>query len=405
MAIDFELTPELQQIKATSRELAKDFATRAGQHDAERSAPVENYEKLRDAGFYGLTIPKDYGGKGAGMLGYVVAIEELAQGCPATALSWNMHASATAGIIEHPDVPENMKRHVAELAINQGKLMCTSVSEPASSSLIAQSYTPSLQAVKVNGGHRLNGKKAFASMFESSDYVYLYAHPAEDSNPQASIGFLAPTKADGIVVQDVWDTLGMRATRSNTVKYKEAFVPDELVLHKTDAFLNSFIIQGANWSFGSFAAVYYGVGLGALKWARELLTTRNAKGYSQPMAYHPSIRRRLGEMYADMEAARLSIYHAAWYSDTHGPSRETFANFLRAKYIIGQSVSRTIRNASIACGVHGLMKTMPFERILRDATTAPIMPPNEDACLDQIGLLDSGLNPAEAMPFLRPASL
>lgn len=338
---------------------------------------------------------------GAGMLGYVVAVEQLAQGCPSTALSWNMHVSATAGIIEHPDVPEEKKRRVATLAVNERELMCTSVSEPASSSLIAQSYTPSLNAKKVVGGYLLNGKKAFVSMFESSDYVYLYAHPEGDSNLQASIGFLVPTKQKDIIVHDVWDTLGMRATRSNTVEFKNAFVPDDMVLHKTDAFLDSFIIQGANWSFGSFAAVYYGVGMGALNWAKKLLTTRKPKGYAQPMGYHPMIHRRLGEMFADMESARNATYYAAWYSDTYGPGKQTFSNFLKAKYIVGQSVSRTLRNASIACGIHGLMKEHPFERILRDGITAPIMPPNEDACLENIGLIEAGLDPREVTPFLK----
>lgn len=330
MAFNFELSTELKRIQEIFRKLAEDFATRAAKYDAERSAPTENYEKLRESGLYGLTIPKEYGGMGAGMLGYVVAAEQLAQGCPSTTLAWNMHVSATAGMIEHPDVPEEMKRLVATLAIDEGKLMCTSVSEPASSSLIAQSYTPSLNAKKVDGGYLLNGKKAFASMFESSDYVYLYAHPEEDPNPQATIGFLVPTKLEGITVHDVWDTLEMRATRSNTVEYKNVFVPDDMVLHKTDTFLDSFIIQGANWSFGSFAAVYYGVGMGALNWAKKLLTTRKPKGYAQPMGYHPRIRRRLGEMFADMEAARHDIYYAAWYSDTYGPGARTFSHFLKA---------------------------------------------------------------------------
>jgi alkylation response protein AidB-like acyl-CoA dehydrogenase len=74
---------------------------------------------------------------------------------------------------------------------------------------------------------------------------------------------------------------------------------------------------------------------------------------------------------------------------------------MKAKYIIGQSVSRTLRNASIACGIHGLMKDHPFERILRDGITAPIMPPNEDACLENIGLIEAGLDPREVTPFLK----
>jgi alkylation response protein AidB-like acyl-CoA dehydrogenase len=60
--------------------------------------------------------------------------------------------------------------------------------------------------------------------------------------------------------------------------------------------------------------------MGALNWAKMLLTTRKPKGYAQPMGYHPMIRRRLGEMFADMEAARNAIYYAAWYSDTYGSS-------------------------------------------------------------------------------------
>jgi alkylation response protein AidB-like acyl-CoA dehydrogenase len=113
------------------------------------------------------------------------------------------------------------------------------------------------------------------------------------------------------------------------------------------------------------------------------------------------IRRRLGEMFSDMDVARHAIYYAAWYSDTYGPGAQTFSHFLKAKYIIGRSVSRTLRNASIACGIHGLMKDHPFERILRDGTTASIMPPNEDACLENIGLIEAGLDPKEVTPFLK----
>jgi len=401
--MEFRFTDEQQRVIDLCKELAKDFRTRAAEHDRDRSAPEENYAILREKGLFGIAIPKEYGGLGIGFLGYSAAIAELAQGCAATANSFNMHANATGAILQHPDITEQVKRRVVDLALQEGKLFCTSVSEPASSSLLATSYTPSLAAVKVDGGYRLYGKKAFCSMVESSDYVYLYAHPKGDPNPQASIGFLVPIDrctAEGVTVHDVWNTLGMRATRSNTVEYNGTFVPDELVLHQTDEFLNDFIIRGANWSFGGFAAVYLGVGLGILNYASELLSAKKPKGFAQSQAFHPDSRRRIGEMAAELNGAYWAMMHAAWHSDTYGPSVQTFYHLVRAKHMIAAATSNAARSASIANGAHGMMKEYHLERMVRDAATAPIMPPNIDACADQIGLLTMGLNPAEACPPL-----
>ncbi|MGE7543504.1 acyl-CoA dehydrogenase family protein [Sporosarcina newyorkensis] len=402
--MSIQLNEEQKRVANLGKELAKDFATRAAEHDRDRSAPEENYKKLQEAGLFGVAIPKEYGGLGVGFLGYTAFVIELAQGCASTANSFNMHANATGSILQHPDIPENVKRKVAKLAIEKGKLMCTSVSEPDSSSLLASAYTPSLEARKVEGGYTLHGKKAFCSMVESSDYVYLYAHPEGDENLQASIGFLVPIdkgNAQGVTIHDVWDMHGMRATRSNTVEYNGTFVPDELLLHKTDEFLNDFIIRGANWSFGGFAAVYLGIGVGILNFASGFLKNRVAKGYAQSQAYHPDIRKRIGNIASELHASELAIKYAAWHSDTYGAGIETFYEFIKAKNSIGQAVSNTAKSATIACGASSLMKKVPLERMIRDAATAPIMPPNIDAAADQVGLLTMGLNPADALPPLQ----
>lgn len=405
MAIDFELTKEQRELQALCKKLAEEFSKRADKYDAERISPIENYDRLREEGLMGMTVPKKYGGLGLSFVDFVIAAEQLAQGCAATMMSFNMHVAGVAAIMENPDIREDFKREVADLVMKENKVICQSVSEPNSSSLIGESYTPSLKAHKVEGGYLLKGSKAFASMFEASDYVYLYAHPEGSTNPQESMGFFLPTNADGIKVHDVWHTLGMRATRSNVVEYNDVFVPDEYMVDHTNHFLGDFIMRNARWAFGTFAAIYYGIGRGVLNWAKETLLERKPKGYAQSIAYHPAIRRRTGEMIADMDSAKWMVYNMAWISDTKGAGLETFGACLRAKYTVGQCVARTVRNASIACGARSLMKTEPFERMLRDATTAPIMPPNEDACLDQIGLIDMGLNPAEAMPFLKEEAL
>jgi alkylation response protein AidB-like acyl-CoA dehydrogenase len=134
--------------------------------------PLENFAKLRAAGLYGIALPEALGGLGAGTLGWVAFAEELAQGDASTVLAFNMHVNATGGIAQRPAIRQELKERVAKLAAEEGRLMCTSVSEPASSSLLPVAFVPSVQARTESGGYRLYGKKLFASMFEASDYAY-----------------------------------------------------------------------------------------------------------------------------------------------------------------------------------------------------------------------------------------
>ena len=191
-----------------------------------------------------------------------------------------------------------------------------------------------------------------------------------------------------------------RATRSNQVDYDGAFVPEQLALYETDNFVESFIIHEANWSFGGYTACYLGVGLGMVDWVRNQLSTRKSKGYAQVQGYAPEVAHRFGEIVTEIEAARLMVYRAAWHTDSQPPSPATFNWWIRAKLAVGNALQRIATLALPATGVHSLFRKEGFERMLRDSMTAPIMPPNSDACAVMIGLLTMGLNPMEA-PSLR----
>ena len=306
MSIDLELTPAQRELKETSRELAADFAERALQHDAERSLPVENFAALREAGMYDLVIPKELGGRGGGALDWLVVAEEIAQGDASTALCFNMHINATGGICQRPAIDSATKQRVAQLAIEDGSLFCTSVSEPTSSSLLPSTYVPTVLAREVDGGLSLTGRKMFASAFEASDYCYTYAHIDGDPSPASAVGVVIPSNAPGIEVTDVWDTLGMRGTRSNQVDFTDVFVPADLELYRTENFVEAFIIQEANYAFGGYTCAYLGLGLGIVQWVGKFLGERTGKGFAQPMGYHPDMSRRVGEMVNAIEAARLS---------------------------------------------------------------------------------------------------
>ena len=398
--MDFQLSPEHQRLQAVCQELARDFATRASAHDREASLPRENYDALRHAGLFGLTVPQQFGGLGAGFLGHVLAAEELAQGCPSTALTFNMHCSALGFIIDDPAVPDAIKQRAADLAVKDRQLIAATFSEPGTSSLIFSTYLPTLHAQRVNGGYRLNGRKVFVSMIEAADYVYLVARPAEAESPLASMGLLVSRSLPGQRVERVWDTLGMRATCSDTLIFEDCWIPEEAVCSQTDQFFH-WTQGGGQWAFGSYTAVYLGVGVAAYRQAVETLKNRVPKGFTQPLAYHPDVRHRVAEMSADLEAARLLMYHAAWLVDTEGVTPAATAALFRAKYVVGEAVARITRTALTICGAHALFKTAPLERLFRDGASAPIMSPSSDACLSNLGMLELGLDSQEMLPPLK----
>src|ERR687892_2707374 len=87
------LTPRERDLVELAGGLADRFAERAGEHDRESTFPFENYEEMREAGYLGLTVPEELGGRGASLYELILAQERLAMGDGSTALAVNMHVS------------------------------------------------------------------------------------------------------------------------------------------------------------------------------------------------------------------------------------------------------------------------------------------------------------------------
>src|SRR5215468_7524357 len=397
--MEFTVTAAQRELQQRARALAADFATRAAQHDRDASDPVENYAALREAGFYGLNVPAELGGGGVGLLGWSLAAEELAQGCGSTALSFNMHLSVVGPMIESPLVPQATKERLAKMVIGEGKLIGGNFSEPTTSGLVG-TPVPLTRARKVDGGYRITGRKAFASMIAVADYVMVLARPEEDPSPAAAMFVLVPPDASGRRVDHVWDTLGMRATRSDSMTLEDCWVPEESLLVRVEDVL-PFRRDGANWFWASYTPVYLGIGVAAYRAISETVKGRTPPGFTQSLAYHPDVRRHVGEMSVDLEAARLLTHYSAWLSDTEGPTPSTLSALYQAKYFVGEAVTRVTRTAMTLGGAHALFKTSPLERFFRDGAVAPVQFPPRDFCLSTLGMLELGLDPRDVLPPLK----
>jgi alkylation response protein AidB-like acyl-CoA dehydrogenase len=397
--MEFHVTAAQRDLQERARRLAADFATRAAQHDRDATDPVENYAALREAGFYGLNVPAELGGGGVGLLDWSLAAEELAQGCGSTALSFNMHLSVVGPMMESPLVPRATKERLAKMVVGEGKLIGGNFSEPTTSGLVGTAV-PLTRARKAEGGYRITGRKAFASMIAVADYVMVLARPEEDPSPTAAMFLLVPPDAPGRRVDHVWDTLGMRATRSDSMTLEECFVPEESLLVRADDVV-PFRRDGANWFWASYTPVYLGIGVAAYRAISETVKGRTPPGFTQSLAYHPDVRRQIGEMSVDLEAARLLTHYSAWLSDTQGATPATLSALYRAKYFVGEAVTRVTRTAMTLGGAHALFKTSPLERFFRDGAVAPVQFPPRDFCLSTLGMFELGLDPRDVLPPLK----
>jgi len=242
----------------------------------------------------------------------------------------------------------------------------------------------------------------FASMLQAADFVLVMAYPEGATNPSAGIILMLPREADGRIVDPNWDVLGMRATRSDSLILDECWLPESAAVFRSED-MRSFRQSYLNWFWGSYTPVYLGVAQAAFDELRRVVHTRQPEGYAQPLAYHPDVRRHIAEMSADLEAARLTTYRSAWLSDEQGPTAEATAALYRAKYMVGEAVSRVTRMALTLGGAHGIFKTSRLEQLFRDGALGPLHPPPSDFCLYNMGLYELGIDPAHVLPPMKPA--
>src|SRR5438876_10624943 len=149
--------------------LADDFSTRAAEHDRTGSFPHENYRAMAEAGYLGLTAPRELGGWGANLEELCLAQERLARGCQATALAVNMHLFAMGMQAEEWRSRSTPKTEALLRATARGEvILAGTMSEAETGSSIIFATT---RATPVESGFRVNGRKIFCSLGPAMTHV------------------------------------------------------------------------------------------------------------------------------------------------------------------------------------------------------------------------------------------
>ncbi|WBB66075.1 acyl-CoA dehydrogenase family protein [Micromonospora sp. WMMD812] len=372
-----------------ARRLAPRFAARAAEHDRDGSFPVEDFQDLREAGLFGLMVPRELGGLGATFAEYAAVATELARGNGATALVFNMHASVTGALgavteelAEALGVPEDAlaARDRLLTAAAQGSWYAVAMSERGAGARLSQLstvYEP------VDGGWHLKGSKTFCSGAGHADGYLVAARSAGDQSVVSQ--FLVPAGPGGLTVEPTWDALGMRATASHDL-HLDVTVPADRLLGGVEGLALVVAQLMPHWLVASYAAVYVGVARAAVDAAAEHLNARNLAGL-------PAVRTRLGRADAAVAAADLVVREAARRVDEAPGDAETNRWVWRAKLLAGTTAADVAASVLEAAGTSATRRGHPLERLYRDARCGSLHPATSDVCADWLGIAALGGDP------------
>ena len=389
------LNARQQDLVELAGRLADTFATRAAEHDRESTFPFENYADMRAAGYLGLTIPEELGGRGADLREMLLAQERLAMGCGSTALAVTMHVSplGQVGALWRLNQDERLGQFLREAAT--GEVVYASMTAERGHSILMTSNTV---ATPVEGGYRVTGDKIFGTESAICTHFSSMARVDDPDGGSRVIIFRLARPVEGMEVKDGWDTMGMRGTLSNDWSMRDVFVPEDAVFHSypVDHFDSVLLRMTWSWAMPAFGAVYLGIAGGAMAYAREQVQARGREG-------DPAVQAAFAEMEILLETARAVLWR---HTD------EVISGDLFEQFSVQEGMARTMLTKHVPCnnairivdlalevvGGAGFFRRSPLERMYRDVRAGVIMPYNNPEARSLFGRNALGIEIAPEVP-------
>jgi alkylation response protein AidB-like acyl-CoA dehydrogenase len=365
-----------------AEELSVELAARAADHDRDGSYPFEAIDALKAAGYFAAPVPIELGGLGVSSAhDLVVASSRLARGDASVAIGVNMHLVAVLNMERRRAVAvaagaERRARGFAsslERIARDGLVLAAAISERG------QDLTrPGTVATRTQSGWRIDGRKTFCTMAPAATDLYVAVTYADDEGIQRYAYAMVPTDAQGVVVHDDWDALGMRASGSNSISLEGVELPESGVRGGFRAG-DPVPYMERNLVAGLFhAAASLGIAETADAVVRPGVVGRS-NGDARP-------RMQVADNAVDLAAARGVLSRAAALIDEHhattpasdGGAEEIGALFgeaQAAKAFVNEAAARIVDRALALSGGAGYLNGSPLARAYRDIKAGTFMHP------------------------------
>jgi alkylation response protein AidB-like acyl-CoA dehydrogenase len=378
MAHDLRMTTTVKEPRAgigiLTDEMIARFGGRASTYDRENRFFTEDFEELRSAGYLLLTVPTDLGGRGLSLGEAAQQQRRLAYRAPATALATNMHIYWTGLASDLRRRGDSSLEWLLREAAT-GEVFAAGHGEAGNDLPALLSTT---KAERTDGGYRFWGHKTFGSLSPVWTRLGLHGMDTSDPTQPKIIHAFLPRDADGYTIKETWDTLGMRATRSDDTLLEGTFVPDRYIARIVPAgTLDAFVLGVFGWALLNFGAIYTGIAERARDLAITSARKRTSLGLSRSMAYHPEMQHLFAEMQLEIEAMVPHLERVAddWSNGVdHGAAWPM--KIVAAKHHCVEAAKHVVDLAMSASGGAGMFKSNELERLYRDVRCGGFHPAN-----------------------------
>lgn len=354
--MDFTLSQEQKMIRDTVREFAEaEIAPHAAALDREERFPLDTFQKMGKLGLMGLPIPEEYGGAGADMVSYCLALEEIGRACGGTGLSYEAHVSLACVPLLLYGTEAQKHTYLAPLASGDG-LGSFGLTEAGAGSDAGGTRTT---AVLDGDEWVINGNKVFITNGGYAQTVVLTA--VTDKENRGISAFIIRTDTPGFSVGKPYQKLGMRASNTVELILENVRVPQENLLGPLNAGFKQFL---STLDGGRVAIAALAIGIARNAFETALDYAKQRVQFGQSISKFQAIQHKLADMAMHIDLSRNAVMKAAWLHDQQKPYTLE-ASF--AKLFSSEMCTRTCDQAIQVLGGAGYMQEYPVERCYRDA--------------------------------------
>jgi acyl-CoA dehydrogenase len=355
--ISFAPSEEQRALRELSREFAeKEIRPVAADYDERSQHPADVIAKAHEVGLMNPHIPEEYGGPGLSAFEQILIGEELAWGCSGIATSIVANILGSLPVLLAGS--EEQKREWLGPLLAQPLLCSFALTEPGAGSDVSAIQTT---AARDGGDYVLNGSKMFITNAGEAAWFVVFAATDRQAGHRGLSAFVVPADLTGIVVEQHLDKLGQRATDTSALGFQDVRVPAENLLGAEG--------EGFKTAMRTLDLTRPGTAAGAVGVARAAFEhavdySKSRVQFGQPIAMNQGVNFLVADMAAEIEAARLLTWQAAWLID-EGKRATLQSSF--AKRFAADTAMKVTTDAVQIFGGYGYTKEYPVEKLMRDA--------------------------------------